>query len=161
MDLKEFFLKQKQATYDGVVKVFAKVPPDQLGWKPAPSVLSLGEIVRHVWMSEEGMRRIALTGDWSYFEKRIPLGLKVILGEIWSLDGEMRQLARVHDDTLRDVRAFPTERWDEERVHEAFNYRRTATAVLYAINEHQIHHRAQVTTYLRILTGERASAYEH
>jgi len=161
MDLKEFFLKQKQATYEGVVKVFAKIPPEQLAWKPVPSVLSLGEIVRHVWMSEEGMRRIALTGDWSYFEKRIPLGLKAILGEIGSLDGEMRQLARVHEETLREVAAFPIERWEEERVHEGFKIRRKVAVALFGINEHQIHHRAQVTTYLRILTGERASAYEH
>ncbi|MGH9357314.1 MAG: DinB family protein, partial [Terriglobia bacterium] len=78
MDLKEFFLKQKQATYDGAVKVFAKIPSRQLAWKPAPDVLSLGEIVRHVWTSEEGARRMALNGDWSYFEKRVTLGLRAV-----------------------------------------------------------------------------------
>ena len=160
MDLKEFFLKQKQATYEGVVKVFTKIPSNQLAWRPVSSVLSLGEIVRHVWMSEEGSRRMALNGDWSYFEKRVPLGLEAVLGEVRLLDDEMRQLARVHEETLRDVRAFPLERWDEERVHEGFKMRRKVAVALFGINEHQIHHRGQVTTYLRILTGERASAYD-
>jgi uncharacterized damage-inducible protein DinB len=31
--------------------------------------------------------------------------------------------------------------------------------MLFGITEHQIHHRAQVGTYLRVLTGQRASPY--
>ena len=57
MDLKEFFLKQKQATHKNNLKVFEAIPPDQLGWRPADGMLSLGQIVRHVWMAEEGIRR--------------------------------------------------------------------------------------------------------
>ena len=54
MDIKELFLKQKQATHQGTLGVLAKIPPDHVGWRPAEGMLSLGEIVRHVWMSEEG-----------------------------------------------------------------------------------------------------------
>jgi uncharacterized damage-inducible protein DinB len=31
--------------------------------------------------------------------------------------------------------------------------------MLFGINDHQTHHRAQVGTYIRILTGQRASHY--
>jgi len=37
--------------------------------------------------------------------------------------------------------------------------RRRAVVMLYGINEHEIHHRAQVGAYLHILTGRRASLY--
>lgn len=159
MDLKEFFLKQRQATHKGTLEVLARIPPDQLAWRPAAGMLSLGEITRHIWMSEAGNRLAALEGRWDYYEKRVPQGLFAILGEVKSLEAEMAQIEKTYQDTLREVAAFPIERWDEERWNEKFNIRRRVSVFLFAINEHQIHHRAQVGTYVRILTGGRASPY--
>jgi len=122
-------------------------------------MLSLGEIVRHIWMSETGIRRAALEGNWDYYEKRVPQGLFAILGEVKTLEAEMEQIEKTYQDTLREVAAFPLERWDEERSNEKFNIRRRVSVFLFVINEHQIHHRAQVGTYVRILTGGRASPY--
>lgn len=160
MDLKEFFLKQKQATHQGTLKVYSSIPADQLGWRPAEGMLSLGEIVRHVWMSEEGLRAVALEGKWDYFEKRIPQGLVAILGEVRSLDEERARTEEVHRETLRAVEAFPLERWEEERRNEPFNMRRKVSVLLFGMTEHQIHHRAQIGAYLHILTGRRASSYD-
>jgi uncharacterized damage-inducible protein DinB len=116
-------------------------------------------MARHVWRSEEGTRRIALESDWSYYETRIPQGILATLGEVRSRDEELQEIRRVHQDTLRAVQAFPLERWDEIRENPRFNTRRSAGSMLFRIIEHQIHHRAQVGTYLRILTGGRASPY--
>jgi uncharacterized damage-inducible protein DinB len=159
MDLKEFFLKQKQAIHRGTLDVLAKIPPDQLSWRPAEGMLSLGEIARHIWTSEEGIRRAALEGKWDYYEKRVPLGLFAILGEVRSLEAEIAQIEKTYQDTLREVAAFPLERWQEERVNGQFNIRRRVSVFLFGINEHEIHHRAQVGTYVHILTGGRASPY--
>ena len=76
-----------------------------------------------------------------------------------SLDEELRELQRVHDDTMRAAEAFPLERWDEIREYSAFKFHWTAGIALFRIIEHQIHHRAQAGTYLRILNGVRASPY--
>jgi len=159
MDLKEFYLKQKQATHQGTLGVLAKIPKDQLGWRPAEGMLSLGEIVRHIWMSEEGVRRVALESDWGYYVKRVPQGLVAILGQVKSLDDELAKTERVHQETLAAVRDFPLERWEEERVSAEFNIRRKVYVMLFGITEHQIHHRAQVGAYLHLLTGQRASPY--
>ena len=159
VDLKEFFLKQKQATHQGTLGVLAEIPPDQLGWRPAGDMLSLGQIARHLWMSEEGVRRVALEGNWGYYAKRVPQGLFAMLGDVDSLRDELGELERVHQETLRAVADFPLGRWQEERVSDEFNIRRKVAVVLFGINEHQIHHRAQVGAYLHILTGQRASPY--
>jgi hypothetical protein len=107
MDLKEFFLKQKQATYRNSLKVFEAIPPDKLNWRPADGLLSLGEIVRHVWMSEEGIRRVALEDRWDYYERRVPLGLSGILGTVTSLEDELKRLEQVNQETLSAVTDFP------------------------------------------------------
>jgi len=159
MDAKQLFLKQKQAEHQGTMAVYGKIPPDRLDWRPADGVLTLGQMARHVWKSEEGTRRVAMEADWSYYQRRIPQGLHAILGEVKSLDEELRELQRVHDDTMRAAEAFPLERWDEPRENSEFKFHWTAGVVLFRIIEHQIHHRAQVGTYLRILNGVRASPY--
>ncbi len=159
MDLKEFFLKQKQATFKNSLKVFEAIPPDQLDWRPAKDMLSLGQIVRHVGMSEAGVRRVAIENVWDYYEKRVPLGLFNLLGEVTSLPDELALLEQIHKETMAAVEAFPLERWTEERSNEAFGVRAKVAAMLFGINEHNTHHRAQVGTYLHLLTGQRVGHY--
>jgi uncharacterized damage-inducible protein DinB len=67
-------------------------------------------------------------------------------------------MEEVHQETLRAAAELPLERWEEERVNSEFNIRRKVFVMLFGINEHQIHHRAQVGAYLHIL-GQRASPY--
>ena len=160
MDVKELFLTQKESEHQGTVSVYEKIPRDRLDWRPAEGMLTLGQMARHVWRSEEGTRRIALDSDWTYYETRIPQGLLAVLGEVKSLDEELQEIRRVHQDTLRAVQAYSLERWDEIRENAQFHTRRPAGLMLFRIIEHQIHHRAQVGTYLRILTGGRASPYQ-
>jgi uncharacterized damage-inducible protein DinB len=159
MDLKEFFVKQKQATHRGAIEVFGKIPPDQMGWRPAPGMLSLGELARHVWVSEEGARRMALHNDFGYYEKRIPSGLGAVLGEVEPLEKELAHIETTHQETLREISSFPLERWNEERVNEPLQIRRSIAVTLFGITEHHIHHRAQAGAYIHILTGQKASPY--
>src|SRR5215467_3212405 len=135
MDLKELFLKQKEATHRATVGVLGKIPLAQLAWRPADGMLSLGEVTRHLWMSEEGVRRAALEGDWSYYERRVPKGLFAILGEVRSLDEELARLERVHQETIQAVAGFPLDRWMEERANDAFNIRRRVFVMIFGINE--------------------------
>jgi len=159
MDTRQLFLLQKQGEHEGTIAVYEKIPPDRLDWRPAEGMLTLGQMARHVWRSEEGTRRIALDGDWSYYEKRIPLGLLAVLGEVKSLGDELQEIRRVHQETLRAAEAYPIERWEEIRDNPQFHTHRTVASLLFRVIEHQVHHRAQVGTYLRLLNGGRASPY--
>ena len=69
---------------------------------------------------------------------------------IWSKD-ELREIERVHQETLAAVRAWPPERMEEERVHRGLGIRRNVSVILFGISEHEVHHRAQLMTYLRML----------
>ena len=151
MNKKEFFLARKQAIRERTRQVLEMVRPEHLTWKPEKEALSVGEMLRHIWVSEEGMRRIALEGDFAYYETRIPQGLRAVLGIPESLDHELQNLERVHTETLAKVRDYPLERFEEERIHEGFDFRRKVEAILFGLNDHEIHHRAQLMTYLRIL----------
>ena len=151
MDIKELFLKQKEAIRARTRQVVNLVRPGMLRWQPEKEALSVGEMLRHLWVSEEGVRRIALEGNFAYYETRIPQGLRAVLGTREGLQEELANLERVHSQTLAAVRAFPPERMEEDRVHQALGFRRKVYVILLGINEHEIHHRAQLMTYLRML----------
>jgi uncharacterized damage-inducible protein DinB len=151
MDLKDFFLKQKEAIRARTRQVAGMIRPEYLDWRPEKDALSVGEMLRHLWVSEEGVRRVALEGNFAYYETRIPKGLRAVLGKPGTLEEELADLERVHRETLAAVKAFPAERWEEERVNESFGFRRKIAVILLGINEHEVHHRAQLMTYLRML----------
>jgi len=151
MNLTEIIWKQKEAIRAGSRAVFARLQPEHMGWQPEREALRIGELLRHIWMSEQGVRRVALDGDFSYYEKRIPQGLRAILGAPEELAQELETLERVHGETVAALQAFPHERLEEDRTHAALGYSRKVYSMLMGINEHEVHHRAQLMTYLRIL----------
>jgi uncharacterized damage-inducible protein DinB len=150
MDLKELFLKQKTATRARSEQVFALIRPEHMDWRPEAGALTVGEMLQHLWVSEEGVRRVALEGNFAYYEKRIPEGLRATL-TTRNLAENIANLARVHRETLAAVDAIPIERLEEERTHDGLGFRRRVAIILFGINEHEIHHRAQLMTYLRML----------
>ncbi len=151
MDVKEFFLKQKEVIRGRTRQVTGMIRPEYLDWRPEKDALTVGEMLQHLWVSEEGVRRVALEGNFGYYETRIPKGLRAVLGKQGTLEEELANLERVHRETLDAVKRFPVERWEEERVREGLGFRRKIGVILLGINEHEIHHRAQLMTYLRML----------
>jgi uncharacterized damage-inducible protein DinB len=151
MNIQELYLKQKEALRGRTRQVTSLLHEDQITWRPVPGALSVGEILRHLWVSEHGMRNIALNGDFTYFEKRIPGGLNAVLGTPRTIGEEIASLESTQTETLELTAAFPLDRWEEERVHEGLGIRRTVAQILFGLNDHEVHHRAQLMTYLRML----------
>lgn len=151
MTLKEFFLKQSLAHRKRTEEVLALLRAEHMLWKPVDGALSVAEMLRHLWVSEEGVRRVALDGNFAYYETRIPGGLEAVLGTPGSLADELRDIQRVHRETLALVAAQPEELFEVERVNQALGFRRKVSAILFGLNDHEVHHRAQLMTYLRML----------
>jgi uncharacterized damage-inducible protein DinB len=151
MTLQQFFLKQKEAIRARSRDVFAMIHSGDMTWKPENGALSVGELLRHLWVSEEGVRRCALEGDFKYYEIRVPHGLHAAMGAPGSLENELENIERVHAETVRVVGNLPESALDEERAHAELGFRRKVIVMLFGINEHEIHHRAQLMTYLRML----------
>ncbi len=127
------------------------IRPQDMNWKPENGALSVGELLRHLWVSEEGVRRCALEGDFRYYEIRVPNGLHAVMGTPGAVEDELKSIERVHLETIAAVRALPESAFDEERAHVELGFRRKVAVMLFGINEHEIHHRAQLMTYLRML----------
>ena len=149
--LQDFFLKQKAAIRKRSEEVFALLRPEHMEWKPEKGALSVGDMLQHLWVAEEGVRRVALDGNFTYYEKRIPKGLAGVLGKTGSLAEELKNIERVHQETLAIVAAQAADLFEEERANAGIGFRRNVAVILFGINDHEIHHRAQLMTYLRML----------
>lgn len=151
MTLQEFFPKQKEAIRVRTKEVFGLLRPEHMPWKPEKGALSVGETLRHLWESEEAVRSLALEGNFAYYEARMPKGLRAVLGTPTTLEEELKNIDRVHRETLAAVAACPAELLEQERAHAGLGFRRKVIVMLFGMNEHEVHHRAQLMTYLRML----------
>jgi hypothetical protein len=151
METRDLFLKQKEATRKRTRTIYPYIPREKVNWVPVEGALPLGLMLRHIWHSESGVREVPLYDRWSYYERRIPEGLFAILGEVTDIDHEIEMLEKTHRETMDLVAAMPFERLEREFTNEKFSFRRKGYAILLGIIEHEVHHRAQLLTYLRIL----------
>jgi len=151
MEFREIFIKQKEAIQKRMAEILGMVRPEHMDWRPEKDALSVGEMLQHLWVSEEGVRRVALENNFTYYETRIPKGLRPTLGRPRTLEEDLANISRVHGETLAAVAACPASVFEEERVRPDLGIRRKVWVILLGINEHEIHHRAQLSTYLRIL----------
>jgi len=151
MELRELFLKQKEAVRKRTRTIFPLLPRERVTWAPVEGALPLGHLLRHVWHSETGVRELLLHDRWDYYERRIPEGLFAILGEPKSIDEEVAKLEQVHSETMLQIAKMPPDLMDREFTNEQFSFRRKGYAILFGIIEHEVHHRAQLLTYLRML----------
>ena len=77
MEFREIFIKQKEAIHKRMVEILGMVRPEHMDWRPEKDALSVGEMLQHLWVSEEGVRRVALESDFAYYETRVPKGLRI------------------------------------------------------------------------------------
>lgn len=151
MDFRELFLKQKEATRRRTSAIYPRIPRDKVAWAPVEGALSLGQLLRHIGHSESGVREVVLYDRWNYYERRVPEGLFAILGEVRDADEEIQSMEKTHRETLDLVAQMPEERFEQEFRNDQFGFRRKGYVILLGIIEHEVHHRAQLLTYLRIL----------
>jgi len=151
MEFREIFTAQKEAIRKRMLEILAMVRPEHMDWRPEKDALSIGEMLQHLWVAEEGVRRVALENNFAYYETRVPKGLRSTLGPSRTLEENLANIARVHGETLAAVAACPESVFEEDRLRPDLGVKRKVWAILLGINEHTVHHRAQLSTYLRIL----------
>ncbi len=135
-----------------------KIPPDRLDWSPVEGALTLGQLLRHIWKSEQGICKLA-RGNWEYLEKRLPEGLFAVLGDVEDLESELKNMEEAHREAVNLIRSLSEEELNKEYFNEKFNIGRTARENIRGLIEHEAHHRGQIALYLRILRVEGSSPY--
>lgn len=139
--------------------VLEKVTPNQLDWVPAPQALSIRQMMRHMRLSEEGNLKAVEEGDSAYSVTRRSAPLVTLLGQADAWETELAAFEEAHQGWLAFIRALPPDGLSQEFTNPHNNQRMSVLALVLGRIEHEVHHRAQISTYLRMLGEEWPSPY--
>src|SRR5262245_52059756 len=134
------YIKTWNRIHEQTKRIIAVAPNDKYDWKPCESAMSLGELVNHPWIAEWGLIEAALTGS---FPKEWPAPLKDTAAVLEAFD-------KAHKEAVAKVAALTPEQLAEDVAPFGPDHPLTRMATLIATLEHEIHHRGQIYTYLRI-----------
>ena len=156
MSIVDALLPEFDHEMDATRRVLERLPQDRLDWKPHPRSFSLGQLGTHVamlpvWATETVTRaEIDLTGDRG--QSALPSTSEILGAFDANAAAARAALAGRTDPELLAV-------WSLKRNGRTlFTMPRTAVLRSFVMN-HLIHHRAQLTVYLRLLDVPVPSLY--
>ena len=159
MNAPEELVRFKEEVRQRTRLVLEKVTHDQLDWMPASQALTIRQMVHHMRLSEEGSFQVVRHGDWGYSVRRRTAPLVMLLGESAPWEAELATFERAHQDWLAWLSTVPADGLTQELINPQNNQRISALAFVLARVEHEVHHRAQISTYLRMLGEQWPSPY--
>lgn len=159
MNIVEELARLKEEVRRRTRLVLEKVTPTQLDWTPAPQALTIRQMARHMRLSEEGSLKVVRDGNWEYSATRRSAPLVALLGQPESWETELAAFERAHQEWLAMIRALPPHGLTQQFVNPHNNQRLSALELVLGRIEHEVHHRAQISTYLRMLGEEWPSPY--
>ncbi|MBI3396644.1 MAG: DinB family protein [Spirochaetia bacterium] len=129
---------------EGTRKLAAVVPDDKLDFKPSPDLMPLGELTRHIvgavyFMLGRWLKRDVKAPD--NIRKKEPLNRAAFIAELDVTDKLVQ--AVLSDLTMEDL--------DREAYKTESGESRSTGYVVWHLGEHEIHHRAQLKLYLKLL----------
>lgn len=144
----EAFLMQWEREFATTARVLGNLPPTALAFRPHPKSMSAGELAWHFAESEQVFVGIYLTGKYAPPPKAEPPP---------TLQGILQHYAVHHQGLADQVRKDPAG-WT--RPVAFFGQEIPGSMLLRGILlSHMIHHRGQLSVYLRLLDAKVPSIY--
>lgn len=159
MDSCEELARLKEGVRRRTRLVLEKVTPEQLDWVPAPEALTIRQMLRHMRLSDEGNLEALEEGNWGYSARRPLSPLVDQLGEPESWEAELAAFERAHQGWVAFIRSLAPDGLSREFINPNTQRRLTALEQVLGRIEHEVHHRAQISTYLRMLGEQWPSPY--
>jgi uncharacterized damage-inducible protein DinB len=152
MTNREFFLHHCAAEFPRFLGVLEATPGDQLAYRPHPKSRSAYELIGHLIGHEQDLLELATTGSINH-RMQVPFA---------SLQEGLLAYRLAHESLEGEVRAMSDAAWEsqgrfllEGNVIYEFPRRDLAWMLLFD----GLHHRGQLSTYLRPMGGKVPSIY--
>jgi len=150
MAIKDAFIAELKYESSLTKKMLEKVPLDKKEWKPHEKSMTLGRLATHVAENTHWVTNIIHIDDFDFlknfnFNPRTANSKEELL-EIFqtNLDTAIKDLSNVSDEDL-------AKKWIVRRAEQVmFDTPKKVAIRSWAIN-HMIHHRGQLSVYLRLL----------
>ena len=144
----ERFVSNWNRIHKQTARALRAVPDDQMDWQPREGMFTMRQLVRHIPEAEAALARTVLAGSMQKVQLDVD---NLSVAEIADL------FDRQHQELVEEISKLTQEQLHEEI--EAFGRRMRRSILLWGMTEHEIHHRGQLFTYLRLVGVEPPNMY--
>jgi uncharacterized damage-inducible protein DinB len=144
------FLKVLESRFKGTRRMIAAIPPDQLDFRPTPDMMSARQLALHLMGNYSFL--VAGLGENNWSLEAFRTG-----GEHLTRDELVSSFDVLYEEAKQKVKSFPDDAF-ELRV-KPFGVEQKISTIVQGIAEHEIHHRGQLTVYLRLMNIKPPEVY--
>lgn len=153
MTNREFFIERWEQEHPAFLRVLQALPPSRLDYRPHPRSRSAAELVWLLAYEEQTGSELIDTGEINWNETPPPPSLEEMIGVYEKAHSELApRLARLDD-----------RRWEEDKVQLVVAgqvaLEETLAAMFWGVLFDAVHHRGQLSVYLRPMGGKVPSIY--
>lgn len=152
MTNREFFVKRWEEEYLTFSKVFRALPRDKPNYRPHPRSRSAVELVWLLVLEEQACSGLIDAGKVEWKETKPPQSLEEVVAAYEKAHAELApRLKKLNDNT-----------WEEKPVQllsGAASYELSLGEMLWAVMFDAIHHRGQLSLYIRLSGGKVPAIY--
>lgn len=152
MTNKEFFIKCWNSECPTTVNVIKSLPADKLDYKPHEKSRTARELVSHLVGHNLGIAELANDGK-----------ITVEDSAFTSLEDSAAQFEKLNAEASDKLQSMSDKDWDEKKIPLFFGgqnvWEAPAGQMCWAFLFDRIHHRGQLSTYIRPMGGKNPSIY--
>jgi len=152
MSVPEFFLKRWEAEQPAFARVLRALPGDQLHYTPHERSTKAGNLAWQLVLEQQGLAEIVRTGEMDWPTAPRPESLDEIVAAWEKATSDLRQGLEGFDETKAAAPAVM-------KMGGAAVWTDTVGEMLWGFLLDMIHHRGQLSTYLRPMGGKVPAIY--
>jgi uncharacterized damage-inducible protein DinB len=152
MTNQEFFLHHSDAEFERFLRVLSATPADRLDFRPHPKSRSAYELIGHLIGHEQDLAELAATGTVNH-RMQVPFS---------SLDDGLAEYREAHEALVRPLRTMDAATWESAGrflFNGAVVYELPRRDLAWMLLFDGLHHRGQLSTYLRPMGAAVPSIY--
>lgn len=153
MSNREFFVQRWEEEYPTFLKVFRALPKDKLDYRPHPRSRSAAELIWLLALEEQAGSELIDTGKIDWKETPPSKSLEEMITEYEKAHAELVQRLKKLDDTA----------WAGKKgqffVDGQAVYEDTLRELFWGVLFDAIHHRGQLSVYIRLMGGKVPAIY--
>ena len=148
MGIQKALLIELEREKDNTLRVLKNLRNEDFGWKPHEKSMTVGQLANHI-VELHNWVDFALTKDVFDFEKDyIPSNINTVEGLIEVLNNDFEKNKKIIESMDENV-VF--EQWTLQSGQHIITQLPKTGALRFIITNHLIHHRGQLTVYMRML----------
>lgn len=130
------------------MEALTSIPDDKLNYRPTENQMSVQEQIQHISGNVYGLSRRFLDYQPDGFDEEALS--KKLSAQTMNRKDLTNLLSNAYAFGEAAIKNLPEERWDEE-VSNFFAGPKSRRVIIYLLQDHQTHHRAQVLIYMRLM----------